>query len=113
MPASTVAGYSQVYRRLSRMRDDQERESAAAARMTVLNNDRQLEGASRVQMLDALAQVDRANASLDAAALQLISLARPLLADHRPEDAQRDMRAMIDTQRAARGDCVRSLRFNP
>lgn len=113
MPASTVAGYSQVYRRMSRMRDDQEREAAAAARMTVLSNDRQLDGASRLQMLDALAQVDRANASLDTAALQLIGIARPLLADHRAEDVQRDIRAMIVRQRAARGNCVRSLRLIP
>jgi type II secretory pathway pseudopilin PulG len=112
MPASAVAAYSQVYRRMSRMRDDQEREAAAAARMTVLSNDLLLGHESRLEMLDALAQVDRANASLETAALQLIDIARPLLAGHRAEDAQRDMRAMISVQRNARGDCVRSLRLN-
>lgn len=112
MPASAVAGYSQVYRRMSRMRDDQEREAAAAARMTVLSNDLLLEHASRLLMLDALAQVDRANASLEAAALQLVDIARPLLAGHRAEEAQREVRVMINNQREARGDCVRSLRLN-
>ena len=111
LPSDDVARYARVYRLSNRYLGVQDEENAAAARLSVLALDGQIDTQSRIELLGALAQADHANAYLELGARQQLEFLRPLLNDLPQAEVDKAVAERMVTQRRLRGPCVRPLKL--
>lgn len=112
LPKGDVARFARVYRLSNRYLGVQDEENAAAARLNVLALDGQIDAKSRVELLGALAQADRANAYLELGAKQQLELLRPVLDDLPQAGIDKAIAERMATQRTFRGSCVQPLKLH-
>ena len=111
LPSEDVAQYARVYRLSNRYLGIQDEENAAAARLSVLALDGEIDAQSRIVLLGAIAQADHANAYLELGAKQQMQFLQPLLRDLPQAEVNKAIAERMATQRALRGPCVRPLKL--
>jgi hypothetical protein len=109
LPSDDVSRYARVYRLSNRYLAVQDDENAAAARFNVLALDGLVDAQSRIELLGALTQADRANAYLELGARQQLELLHPLLSDLPQAKVERAIADRMAVQRRLRGPCVQPV----
>lgn len=109
LPDLTVAAYAEAYTRAMRNYRSQQDEDQAAARLAALAVDGPISDVSRIELMGALSQVDRANSSIENATIQELAMLRPLLADIPRDVREAGVAVRMKDQRGFRGGCVTSL----
>ncbi len=108
MDPAKARAFSAIYDQIALFDAAQAEEARAAARLSPLAFDRTLDENARTEMLADLADVDRINSLMALVAQQMIEEVRSEKLDMPRSEVAGDRATLIDTQRAARGTCVRS-----
>lgn len=111
LPRDDVSRYARVYRLSNQYLGMQDEENAAAARLSVLALDGPIDERSRVDLFEALARADRANAYMELGARQQVEFLRPLLSNLPRAEVDRAIAERMAIQRSFRGACVQPLKL--
>jgi hypothetical protein len=101
-----AANLSSVYQLIRDLSQIQDQEDAAEARLSPLGYDVNLSDDAKIQMLEALGNVDRLNTFMTLVANQYIRDLKRVKLSFNPTEVAKDRRAILTYQRKARGLCV-------
>lgn len=109
LPDALVQTYAGIYTRGQRNRLQQDSESAAAAQLSPLAVDGQIDASSRVLLLGAIAQIDQDNSSIVSATKQIVDRLRLALRDVPLDRRKKALAERLELQRTFRGSCVEDV----
>lgn len=109
LPDALVRTYAEIYTRSQRNKLQQDREAAAAAQLSSLAVDGQIDTSSRIMLLAAIAQIDQDNSSIVIATKQILDGLRLALRDIPPDRRKKAFAERLELQRTFRGSCVENV----
>jgi len=112
LPSDRVRELSSLYGQISQFSDLHGEEAKAAARLTPLAFDRQLDAGSRTNMLASLVEADRINSLMAIQANQIMEAVRALGLRFPKAEVEERRRQVVADQRALRGSCVANLQLD-
>lgn len=106
LSADDAANFSVAFSSVQEMADAQAREASAATRLSPLSFNLRLDARSKIDMIAAIAEVDRSLLLMDAVSAELLDNVRGLKLGFDPQMERRDRAAIFADQRYHRGFCV-------
>jgi hypothetical protein len=109
LPVDRALRFSDLYNDIQRFQDDQREEGIAIAKLSPLASDRVLNQDQRLQMLQAVSELDRINDLIVRVSRDFLDTLKAEHLGFDDAEVQRDRIEVLQVQRSYRGSCVEPL----